>query len=364
MDKELKMIVVGAAWYGDWAKLFYQACIRAGLDTDIIYNNFLPPQLGGSNEKAVSSFEKKKALVKKLSPSLFSFLKKFRQRIADIELLMRVGNPKDAAVLVTFIWTPGSLWVVKKLKKRKMVKLALWLGEPVERNPDWEPTFDYFDALFMIDQGNWLEVIKSDEHRKRIGLIPLSSDSTIFYPLLEKDPRFSSDVVFIGKYLPARGITLEKLKDMDLKIYGYGWDVGFDQFPWLREKYKGILPLSDSNKVYNGTKIAIGTLWFHKEKFVTMTQRTLDIALAGTFQASEDIPLTRRLFGENVAYFGDSDELKEVVEYYLAHEAERMEWAKRSHKIALGYTYDEAVKKILLACGEAVAINNINSIHE
>jgi spore maturation protein CgeB len=351
MDKNVKMIVVGAAWYGDWAKLYYQACVRAGLETEIVYSNFLPAQLGGSNEKAVSLFEKWKVSVRKLSPGLFIFLKRIRQRIADIELLMRVGHPSEATTVVTFIWTPGSLWVVKKLKKRKKVKLALWLGEPVERNPQWEPTFDYFDAMFMIDEGNWLEVIHSEEHRKRMGLIPLSSDQTFFHPLAEKDPKYKSDVVFIGKYLPARGAALAKIKDRDLKVYGYGWETGFKDFPWLEEKYKGVLPLSDSNAVYNGAKIAIGTLWFHKEKFVTMTQRTLDIALAGTFQASEDIPLTQKLFGEAVVYFKDADELKKAVEYYLGHEAERLALAERSRTIALGYTYDEAVKKILSACG-------------
>ena len=357
MNKKVSTVVVGAAWYGDWAKLFYQACVRAGLPTEIVYSNFLPAQLGGSNEKAVSFFEKSKVFVKKISPAVFVFLKKIRQRLADIELLARVGH-LDGEVIVTFIWTPGSLWVVKKLKEKEGVKLALWLGEPVERNTTWEPTFDYFDAMFMIDEGNWLDVIKDESHRKKMGLIPLASDDTFFYPLTEKDPKYNSDVVFIGKYLPARAAALEGIKDRDVKVYGYGWEEGFKDFPWLQDKYQGVLPLSDSNKVYNGAKIAIGTLWFHKEKFVTMTQRTVDIALAGTFQASEAIPLTKKIFGDTLAYFGDAAELKKVVDHYLEHEDERVLRAQKSAVIARGYTYNEAVKKIVTACGYGDVLEN------
>ena len=350
MNKKVSIVVVGAAWYGDWAKLFYQACVRAGLPAEIVYSNFLPAQLGGSNEKAVSFFEKSKVFVKKISPAAFVFLKKIRRRLADVELLARVDR-LGGEVIVTFIWTPGSLWVVKKLKKKRGVKLALWLGEPVERDATWEPTFDYFDALFMIDEGNWLDVIKDERQRKRMGLIPLASDDALFHVLAEKESKYNSDIVFIGKYLPARATALEGVKDRDVKIYGYGWEEGFKDFPWLQEKYQGVLPLSDSNKAYNGAKIAIGTLWFHKEKFVTMTQRTVDIALAGTFQASETIPLAKKIFGDSLAYFNDAVELKKVVDYYLEHEDERVDRARRSAVIARGYTYNEAVKKIVAACG-------------
>ncbi len=127
-----RIVVVGAAWYGDWAKNFYKACARLGFPTEIVYNNSAPAPLGGNNDAVTSLFEKTKRFLKGLSPSLFRFLKVWRRRLSEYEIISRVGSvdPARERVIVIFTWTPGTSWVLKKLKRKQGVTLVLWLGEP------------------------------------------------------------------------------------------------------------------------------------------------------------------------------------------------------------------------------------------
>jgi len=156
---------------------------------------------------------------------------------------------------------------------------------------------------------------------------------------------------FVGKYYDYKAKSLEKLRHHNLKIYGYGWEAGLSQFPWLKEKYMGPLATEELNLVYNGTKVAIGTMGTPSSLYTTTTMRTYDIGLSGAFQVCEDSHLARKLFGETLGIFKDEAEMIELVDYYLIHDKEREEKAIRAHKIALEYTYTKAAKKILRSFG-------------
>jgi len=347
--KPTKVIVVGAAWYGDWARLFTNALLRLGVNAEIVYNNSLPAPLGGNAHAVTSAFEKTKRVFKKASPGLFAVLKKWRQRLAEREILLRLKDTKpEEKVLVIFTWTPGSDWILKKLKARSNVVLVLWLGEPTARDATWEPKFDYFPHLFIVDDGAWVDIL-SEKNKKRAKLLPLAADETIFYPVPHVADKYRSDIVFIGQYYFYKAKSLESLRNYDLKIYGYGWERGLNDLPWLKEKYGGPLPTEELNLVYNGAKLAIGTIGTPKDRFTTATMRTFDIALTGTFQISEESYLAKKLFGDTLGFFKDDVELKRVVDHYLSHEKEREERAMRSREIALHYTYTAAARKILEA---------------
>ena len=345
-----KVIVVGAAWYGDWARLFTNALKRLGENADIVYNNSLPAPLGGNAHTVTSVFEKGKRWLKKFSPKLFAVLKARRQRLAEREILVRLKGLKPGErALVIYTWTPGSDWILKQLKARPEITLVLWLGEPTARDATWEPKFDYFHEVFIIDDGAWVDIL-SEKNRQRVKLLPLEADETIFYPLPSVPEKYKADTVFIGQYYYYKAKSLENLKDYNLKIYGYGWEKGFEQLPWLKEKWGGPLPTEELNLVYNGAKLAIGTIGTPKDKFTTATMRTFDIGLTGTFQISEESYLAKKLFGDSIGFFSNDEDLKSTVEYYLTHEQEREEKAARAQKIAAGYTYTEAAKKILAVC--------------
>lgn len=347
-----RIVVVGAAWYGDWAKNFYLACRRLGFDSEIVYNNSAPAPLGGNSDAVTSLFEKSKVWVRKIGPGVFRFLKNARKRLSEYEILSRVGRADSGKekVIVIFTWNPGTPWVLKKLKKRKDVRLVLWLGEPPIRDPSWELTYGFFDLLYIVDEGLWMDELPPKE-RERAVLLPLSSDETLFYPLAEKSDQYTADISFVGQYAESRGATLERLKDHDIKIYGFGWNRGFDKFPYLKKAYYGPLPTPALNLVYNSTKVIIGTLGAPTDPHTTATQRTFDISLAGGFQVSQDIALTNKIFHQTIRTYKTDEEMVKIVEYYLAHESERKRLAAESHEIALHHSYTERAKQILRDCG-------------
>lgn len=358
MASPAKVIIVGAAWYGDWAKGFYMACKRLGLNAEIVYNNSLPAPLGGSAHRVTSLFERSKRIAIRLSPALFRFLKKWRRRLAEREILIRVGIPQPGErVLVIFIWTPGSEWVLKKLRSQAGIILVLWQGEPIVRDSSWESLFDYFNHTFIVDDGIWLAEL-SEYNRQRTRLLPLSSDESIFYTLSSPVPeKYRCELSFIGKFIPKRAETLSIFKDKDIKIYGYDWEKGYTQFPWLLGKCFGPISTEEANLVYNGSKIVMGTLGgpkdhlIKKDPYTTTTMRTFDIALAGAFQVCERVALTQRIFGDSIKMYDSPEELRELVEYYLTNSDERRMLAKKAHEIAQGHSYTARAKEILRVVG-------------
>jgi spore maturation protein CgeB len=350
---DVRIVVVGPAWYGDWAKNFYHACLRLGLSASIVYSNFIPASIGGSSNQGTHIFETIKRTLQRISPQAFRGLKRVRQWFSDREMLLHVGtvDPSRETVIVVFTWTPGSDWVLRRLEKISGVILVLWLGEPPVRDQRWETTFDRFKAVFIVDEGIWIGSLQEERNRKRVQLLPLASDDAIFHPLPEVPERYRADVVFVGKYFPSRARSLTGVKDHDLKIYGHGWEAGFNDFPWLASAYRGSISSEELNLVYNGARVAIGTLGTPREPFTTTTMRTFDIALTGTFQVCEEVALTKKLFGDSVGYFTNDEELRLSVEWYLSHEDERRKRGARSRAIAARYTYTEAAKKILATCG-------------
>jgi spore maturation protein CgeB len=213
---------------------------------------------------------------------------------------------------------------------------------------------DYFNEVFMNNEEAYMCGPKEERNKRRMRLLPLAADDTALIPLAEADipPQYrGTDVVFVGQYAPWRMESLKRFKDYNMKIYGYKWEDGFEKYPWLKEKYGGNIPLSDVVFVYNGAAIAIGTLGPLGYRLVVPTQRTFDIALTGTFQVSQEVPLTKKLFGDSIAYFKDDDDLKRVVDHYLSRPEERKEKALRSREVALKYTYRAAAKVILRSCG-------------
>ena len=257
-------------------------------------------------------------------------------------------------VITVFVWSPGPFWVLKKIRQIRSVKTVLWLQEPFYCDETWELKLDYFDEIFMNNEEEYMGGPKKEKNKKRVKLLPLAADDTSLYPLNETDVPMryrAADLVFIGQCAPWRIKSLEIFKDYNLKIYGYKWEDGFEKYPWLKEKYGGNIPPSDVVFVYNGAKIAIGTLVPSSDNSHTPTQRTFDIALTGTFQVSQEVPLAKKLFGDSIAYFKNDSDLKHAVDYYLSHPEERKEKALRSREIALKYTYRAAAKTILHSCG-------------
>jgi hypothetical protein len=357
MDKKSRVIVVGADYHGDWAKDVCLTFRELGVPAELVFTNTVFKRVDNNNDVSKRArLEKVKQFFRQNARPFFNFVRERRRRMSERTLLREIHSSRKfgEALFVIFIWTPPSAEVLRNLKKMEGITLVLWQGEAPPRGPQWAPSFPYFDYIFSVDE-DWLPLFAEDV-RKRVCFLPLSSSSAKFFPLKaeEKDKRFAFDIGFIGYYAKVRAETLAPLKDHDIKIYGYWWESGMDEFPWLKEKYGGPLSNDDANQVFNAGKIQIGRMIDPSVPYSnTITQRVFDISLAGNFQLSGYSPAIKKIFGDSVPMFHNGEELKKLVDYYLVRPEERDRLAVKAHAIALNETYTNRIKTLIEVLGIA-----------
>jgi len=348
--KDIHVIVVGAEWYGDWAHDVYVALKNLNVSSEIVYTNSVAGLSGGETASIWKKlFQFGKDTLRKVSGSLFNRLKQARAKAAESEVINRVDtySDKNKQIIALFIWTPLGADVLKKLQDRG-VRCILWQGEPAANDERWQATFDYFEHMFIIDEGFKKNFPASILARSTV--LPLATSEFVHYPLPEPASEFTSEVAFIGLYRQGRASILSSLKDFNLKIYGYGWQEGFSEFPWLKTSYQGPLTAEETNKVFNSATISIGrlALSFEPETGQTTNQRVFDISAAKGFQLTQYADSTPEFFGDTVVMFNSREELIDKVRYYLAHPEERRQLAEKAYSITIQeHTYTARVKEIL-----------------
>lgn len=347
-----RVVVVGPSWYGNWVEYFYEALTGIGVDAEVVYTNtLLGSSVGYSSERAMRTLEKCKRMVLKASPKLFEVLKDARRALSELDLFRLLRGKRDARkTFVVFVWTPPSVRLLKRLRALPNTRLIYWIGEPLNRNEQWRKTLGYFDHLFLVDSPEWIGGL-DEASLKKATLLPLSSTPKVFYPIEMSDSEqseYACDVAFVGLYRRERAEMIEPIKRYNFKIYGFGWEGAEKEFPWLAGKIFGPASTEELNRIFNGAKISVGSLGISFAKDLpTLTQRVFDIALAGGFQLSQWNPLTEQVFGESVPLFRSTDELAQLLEYYLAHPGEREQLAGAARKIALENTWEDRAREAL-----------------
>jgi spore maturation protein CgeB len=189
---------------------------------------------------------------------------------------------------------------------------------------------------------------------KRLEFMPYAYDPWCHFPIsLNNEERntFDSDVAFIGTWGQARMAVLEDLVGNNfphrLAIWGNQWDKLAANSPLRRfVKFK---PATGSTqaKVFAGTKIALA--------FVSPpdlhTARTFEIPAFGAFMLAVRTAEHTMLFeeGREIVCFADVGELREQIDYYLAHDAERQAIAQAGFERVVhgGNSYVDRMQRVL-----------------
>jgi hypothetical protein len=156
-----------------------------------------------------------------------------------------------------------------------------------------------------------------------------------------------SDVLFAGHYEPdARLEALEQVAGLPLRmnLFGGGWAAA-------RARVRPGSPLArlfpinpvfgaDYRMAISGTKIAL--CFLSKLNGDSYTRRNFQIPAMRTFMLSEYTPDLASLFeeGRDAEFFRSQDELVDKIRYYLAHESEREEIARKGHQRLLADGHD------------------------
>src|SRR5437867_1501904 len=224
---------------------------------------------------------------------------------------------------------------------------------------NWFPdALSNFDRQYIIGSDYHLLFFK-DRYivrffREKIGMencfyLPQCCDKDLHRPveLSEADRRkYGCDLTTAASLYYYRARLLEPFLDYDLKIWG---NVPRWLDSPLKRKASGETVFGvDKARAFRAAKIVLNTQHFAEIEGVN--KRTFEAAGCGAFQITDENPALSDLFdpGREIVTYSSRKDLKEKVDYYLAHARERDEIAERACRRAHAeHTYDHRVAVIL-----------------
>ena len=286
----------------------------------------------------------------------------------------------DRAVDLVFCVAQSPLTppVLAELKRFK-IPVAFWFVEDWQLFGywrDWAPLYDYF---FTIQKGDFTAAL-ARLGVKRSHYLPLAADPLVHRPLelaAEELALYGSAVSHVGAGYRNRQRVFSALTDLDFKIWGNDWDLGSSLMPLLQRGGARLSP-EECVKVFNAAQINLN---LHSSAFHDgvnpegdfVNPRTFELAACGAFQLTDRRALLGELFrtGEGaaeqeLATFSHESQLRNRIEYYLAHPDERRRIALRSRQRVLAeHTYELRMAEALrfIYSYEATPASRLNPNH-
>ena len=144
-----------------------------------------------------------------------------------------------------------------------------------------------------------------------------------------------------------RAFLLEPFADYNIKIWGRGYPRWLNSPLW-RVYQNHYVAEEEKAKAFNAAKIVLNTM--HYAEIDSVNARLFEVAGCGAFQISEYRDALRDFFEPEteVVTFHTRQELKEKIDYYLAHAEERNAIADRAYARAHGeHTYQHRLRQLL-----------------
>ena len=154
------------------------------------------------------------------------------------------------------------------------------------------------------------------------------------------------ELLFIGN---SRGFFRPILKDLlpteyKLTVYGSDWD-NFPVRKYVVQKYM------DNEKIgqaYHDAKILLNDHWDDMRENGLISNRIFDALAAQAFVISDYMPEIDEIFSGAVVTYRSKEDLKEKIDYYMAHPEERKTRAERGQAIVLkDHTFRQRVQTIV-----------------
>ena len=163
--------------------------------------------------------------------------------------------------------------------------------------------------------------------------------------------RFGSDVAFVGSYYPNRAEVLRSLTELDLGIWGPGWDrLPSDDRLALKVRGGDVSP-ADWSKIYSAANIVVVTHYQdgHTPCFQA-SPKVFESLACGAFVVVDDQKDVFSLFedGRHLVRFRDPGDLLEQVRHWVERPDDRERIASAGRESAIGkHTYRHRVASLL-----------------
>jgi len=261
---------------------------------------------------------------------------------------------------------PDIVWGEKQeyLRAETLVELRKWGARLVHFTPDPYFTLDWKRTRLMdaaMRQFDVLVYCKQYEHAQYAAIgkpliyMPLGFCDEVHRPLPSSDPRWTSDVGFLGGWEPRRERLLHEVAatGVTLKVWGGYWEfladgrwtlrrqlilgqlAGEDRFavhrdPALARAHQGgEVYADDYARALSGARIGLGFL--RKVCPDQHTTRTFEIPACGSMLLADRTDEHRSFFEEGLEaeFFDTPEELVDKARFYAANESTRAALAAR-----------------------------------
>jgi spore maturation protein CgeB len=268
------------------------------------------------------------------------------------EVVQKAASARPDLVLVTYGSMPPE--VVSDLKRVCGGKIVCWYTDSAAGlNRNYLLASD-FDFVFLKEP--YLVSVGRDKLGLNALYLPECCNPIWHRPIHpdEQDLRkYGCDLAAQGTLHYYRARMLEAFADYDLKIWGRNCPAWLDSRA-KRNYSNRYVAETEKAKALQSAKIIVNTMHFTEFEGVNCT--LFEAAGCGAFQIADWKPALPELFEpeREIVTFRTRRELKEKVDYYLAHPVERREIAARACARAhRDHTYEKRLQKMFEVMGLA-----------
>ncbi|HST55742.1 MAG TPA: glycosyltransferase [Solirubrobacteraceae bacterium] len=184
-----------------------------------------------------------------------------------------------------------------------------------------------------------------------VVVLEQATDPWVMRP--QPNAELAHDLVYVAN---SRGVLRPIARELlptehDLAIWGANWEGLID----TRQVVAEHLPNDQLAQVYSSAGIVLNDHWDDMRAHGYISNRVYDALACGALVLSDDVPGLRERFGDAVLTYGSPEELRELIDRFLADPHERRRRGDLGRAIVLdGHTFARRVDELLAFVEERV----------
>jgi O-antigen biosynthesis protein len=185
-----------------------------------------------------------------------------------------------------------------------------------------------------------------------VAVLEQGTDPDVFFP--EADEAHAHDLVFVGN---SRKVMRRVLADLlptehDLAVWGGDWDGLIE----ARHVVGTYLPNDEVRRAYSSAAIVLNDHWDDMREHGFASNRLYDAVACGALVVSDRLDGLEERFGGAVVTYETAEELRTIVDHFLANPEERAARGAAGRELVLAnHTFAHRVDALLAHADAALA---------
>lgn len=237
--------------------------------------------------------------------------------------------------------------------KRYGATVILWTTDAPRDFKSISETAPHYD--FVFSSGTEAVELLQKRGIKNLSLLPYACDPNHHHAVKLTDDEYKeygNDITFVGSFYRNRGEILTAIADLDIGIWGPGWDALPEGSPLKKRVRRSAgIRTEEWAKIFSASKIAVVSHYQdNKTPCYQASPKVFEALACKCFVLVDDQRDVSALFvpGKHLDVFKDAHGLREKLAYYLANPTERARISENGYKEAIEkHTYRLRIKKML-----------------